>query len=106
MIRQPPRSTLFPYTTLFRSGQASLWLVAGTGHTLRRGRQLHRRCVSARFPSLSRRGGTVPRDLPSCPPASAHYRPAATSPRTNHEYLPAAVAAIDVSVSIVDAGGT
>src|SRR3712207_7075688 len=23
MIRQPPRSTLFPYTTLFRSGQVS-----------------------------------------------------------------------------------
>ena len=24
MIRRPPRSTLFPYTTLFRSGQAAL----------------------------------------------------------------------------------
>src|SRR5258708_26665357 len=24
MIRRPPRSTLFPYTTLFRSGQAHL----------------------------------------------------------------------------------
>src|SRR3712207_8645136 len=24
MIRRPPRSTLFPYTTLFRSGQASV----------------------------------------------------------------------------------
>src|SRR5687768_18296089 len=24
MIRRPPRSTLFPYTTLFRSGQADL----------------------------------------------------------------------------------
>src|SRR2546425_6857524 len=24
MIRRPPRSTLFPYTTLFRSGQAQL----------------------------------------------------------------------------------
>src|SRR5256885_10078825 len=24
MIRRPPRSTLFPYTTLFRSGRASL----------------------------------------------------------------------------------
>src|SRR5438105_12708440 len=24
MIRRPPRSTLFPYTTLFRSGEASL----------------------------------------------------------------------------------
>src|SRR5260370_40860281 len=27
MIRRPPRSTLFPYTTLFRSGLLSDWLV-------------------------------------------------------------------------------
>src|SRR5690349_23627634 len=32
MIRRPPRSTLFPYTTLFRSG----WVLHGGG--LRRGR--------------------------------------------------------------------
>src|SRR2546430_12562316 len=25
MIRRPPRSTLFPYTTLFRSGQHQMW---------------------------------------------------------------------------------
>src|SRR2546430_11152718 len=25
MIRRPPRSTLFPYTTLFRSGYGLLW---------------------------------------------------------------------------------
>src|SRR2546427_4777086 len=30
MIRRPPRSTLFPYTTLFRSGTAG-----GVGHRLR-----------------------------------------------------------------------
>src|SRR2546430_10537704 len=39
MIRRPPRSTLFPYTTLFRS-HVVLWsqfLAAGAGH-----RQLHR----------------------------------------------------------------
>src|SRR2546430_9635555 len=28
MIRRPPRSTLFPYTTLFRSE----WMVGGAGH--------------------------------------------------------------------------
>src|SRR2546430_6771716 len=27
MIRRPPRSTLFPYTTLFRSGQAFNWIM-------------------------------------------------------------------------------
>src|SRR5690348_17630117 len=29
MIRRPPRSTLFPYTTLFRSGQAGQRVVPG-----------------------------------------------------------------------------
>src|SRR3712207_7383620 len=34
MIRRPPRSTLFPYTTLFRSGHAGQRLVdhQGGGH--------------------------------------------------------------------------
>src|SRR3989454_5253347 len=30
MIRRPPRSTLFPYTTLFRSGEAVLSFEEGT----------------------------------------------------------------------------
>src|SRR6266550_9592733 len=38
MIRRPPRSTLFPYTTLFRSPSADQWLrfqcVHGMGHGL------------------------------------------------------------------------
>src|SRR5438067_10083857 len=29
MIRRPPRSTLFPYTTLFRSSARSCWLRKG-----------------------------------------------------------------------------
>src|SRR2546430_5629952 len=32
MIRRPPRSTLFPYTTLFRSGQITLGLAVGLGY--------------------------------------------------------------------------
>src|SRR5256885_7992573 len=31
MIRRPPRSTLFPYTTLFRSGGASTRVPVGAG---------------------------------------------------------------------------
>src|SRR2546426_12339284 len=31
MIRRPPRSTLFPYTTLFRSIQATLAVTVGQG---------------------------------------------------------------------------
>src|SRR2546422_3380378 len=45
MIRRPPRSTLFPYTTLFRSRKAPPSCAAGTGFApcvvftaLRRGR--------------------------------------------------------------------
>src|SRR2546430_4457682 len=38
MIRRPPRSTLFPYTTLFRSNKASAGLTitinSGTGGTM------------------------------------------------------------------------
>src|SRR2546428_10067366 len=39
MIRRPPRSTLFPYTTLFRSPQQHLSLVApAIGHSVPAGR--------------------------------------------------------------------
>src|SRR5258707_3322650 len=46
MIRRPPRSTLFPYTTLFRSllavvagaGAASLWQMGGKNRAWRRAR--------------------------------------------------------------------
>src|SRR3712207_6905510 len=41
MIRRPPRSTLFPYTTLFRSVAAELvGLVEGGAVALRRGQRL------------------------------------------------------------------
>src|SRR5256885_12329626 len=37
MIRRPPRSTLFPYTTLFRSqGQRRDWAGATSAHAARR----------------------------------------------------------------------
>src|SRR3989338_1675041 len=35
MIRRPPRSTLFPYTTLFRSGSFPRGGVTGAGQTVR-----------------------------------------------------------------------
>src|SRR3712207_7247895 len=34
MIRRPPRSTLFPYTTLFRSGTDQVADVTGAGDTV------------------------------------------------------------------------
>src|SRR5258708_20405274 len=43
MIRRPPRSTLFPYTTLFRSGCKSLLSLTLTNRTARKVlEQLHR----------------------------------------------------------------
>src|SRR3712207_8539380 len=60
MIRRPPRSTLFPYTTLFRSLVASLVRV----RRLRRGRLLR----VVRSP-VGRRGGVVPADAVALPAA-------------------------------------
>src|SRR2546422_7101927 len=40
MIRRPPRSTLFPYTTLFRSGRARVARSCARGADLRAGRTL------------------------------------------------------------------
>src|SRR5882724_12433139 len=39
MIRRPPRSTLFPYTTLFRSGQPRRSGAAGRARQRHRGRR-------------------------------------------------------------------
>src|SRR6267142_2314530 len=44
MIRRPPRSTLFPYTTLFRSRTSAV----GTGLAVDRGRRLGRRSAGPR----------------------------------------------------------
>src|SRR3989449_6614993 len=42
MIRRPPRSTLFPYTTLFRSGQRRARGIVGRVHDDQRGPRLAR----------------------------------------------------------------
>src|SRR5947207_9750388 len=57
MIRRPPRSTLFPYTTLFRSRAA-----AARGHRHRtRPRVLRRRRPARRGEADGRAGPGVPR---------------------------------------------
>src|SRR5947208_15350095 len=50
MIRRPPRSTLFPYTTLFRSGPPALSRPSATPHE-RCMRQTHRDRKSTRLNS-------------------------------------------------------
>src|SRR3989442_7155735 len=61
MIRRPPRSTLFPYTTLFRSTSPRPVIITtnAAGHILRtRGRRSSPE-VSGRYRSRSTRSGTV-----------------------------------------------
>src|SRR3712207_8201253 len=70
MIRRPPRSTLFPYTTLFRSSEGSL----GVDRT--RGPSLALRITGARAP---RRGRGNP---PATPRSEEH-----TSELQSRQYL-------------------
>src|SRR2546430_4669340 len=51
MIRRPPRSTLFPYTTLFRSAQ-------GKRAAVRRGRACSTEVTSAKVTALSPKSAT------------------------------------------------
>src|SRR2546426_5493709 len=69
MIRRPPRSTLFPYTTLFRSGHAAERETAG--------RELPRiepRCGERGLVTVDpgRQGGESPRDRKSTRLNSSH----------------------------------
>src|SRR2546430_543936 len=48
MIRRPPRSTLFPYTTLFRSRKLHLWLVGVPARPQHMSLEVNRRGVIRR----------------------------------------------------------
>src|SRR3712207_7557168 len=48
MIRRPPRSTLFPYTTLFRSGRRTRLLHSGEARRRRRARERRASLAAAR----------------------------------------------------------
>src|SRR5207249_10301624 len=54
MLRRPPRSTLFPYTTLFRSGVAGARHLAGAQRLAREG-ALHRLAPAVRAGQQPRR---------------------------------------------------
>src|SRR6266436_7364902 len=58
MIRRPPRSTLFPYTTLFRSGARHASAPAGRGDPRRRRRRRALSPPSAPLPSRPDRKST------------------------------------------------
>src|SRR3712207_8580433 len=80
MIRRPPRSTLFPYTTLFRSADEGARAAACT-RGARRGEGAHGRGGSSRGSRTCRRGrqGEPPASggLSAPPPRSSDGRPTA-----------------------------
>src|SRR5688572_31497190 len=63
MIRQPPRSTLFPYTTLFRSGWAEGARPAGAGALRPAGGTAARRTDQPPGPRLDPLAAAVPEPL-------------------------------------------
>src|SRR5256885_7667025 len=65
MIRRPPRSTLFPYTTLFRSHRAPV-----VRHTARSG--IERRDPPPQMQRRARRGRLPPEDRKSTRLNSSH----------------------------------
>src|SRR3712207_7191147 len=69
MIRRPPRSTLFPYTTLFRSGTIRPIRLFMAGRALRRVFQ-DVRCVA--LYAVSNRQG--PRQLAACQPIMERFQ--------------------------------
>src|SRR3712207_8858203 len=66
MIRRPPRSTLFPYTTLFRSGSGGMRGLVGRGAMSSRCQTPHRDA------QLRRSGGGGHRDRKSTRLNSSH----------------------------------
>src|SRR3712207_7912236 len=85
MIRRPPRSTLFPYTTLFRSRRAEAHprgarrAAPGTG-AAGRGQP-----VAGRRAPLLRRGGRMPHGLP-LPADATHVHGDRKSTRLNSSH--------------------
>src|SRR5947207_8448866 len=66
MIRRPPRSTLFPYTTLFRSEHAAAPADAACARRGRRARPLLRLALrQERHAAHPGEGGARPRRLPA-----------------------------------------
>src|SRR3989454_9635110 len=55
MIRRPPRSTLFPYTTLFRSGLGGLVVSGVYGRVV----EFHDQRSGGKIDDLDRHGGAV-----------------------------------------------
>src|SRR2546429_6026308 len=71
MIRRPPRSTLFPYTTLFRSASHSLHGCEAPDFKNRGGPDLSQ-ALACSIPRIGMRGGVRRRDRKSTRLNSSH----------------------------------
>src|SRR5256885_16721562 len=98
MIRRPPRSTLFPYTTLFRSGSyhAVLYDIEKWGATPCAGQQKPH-AYMVRFSELARAHGLLPilapaRDLALVPGGACEKR---TGENLNEAYIRCGLAGAD-----------
>src|SRR3712207_6928759 len=78
MIRRPPRSTLFPYTTLFRSVSVSL----PTLHKAQKGNP----CFCTRFSSLNQRVGASELWPSPYPPVDTNFSYTQTSSLRSEEH--------------------
>src|SRR2546430_10386918 len=61
MIRRPPRSTLFPYTTLFRSRSGRFQLYSAERSNLAQLRRINQDTASATEPAFSPDGSRIAR---------------------------------------------
>src|SRR2546430_2057656 len=78
MIRRPPRSTLFPYTTLFRSARADFAASSRGGRRRRFGANPSRRLLTFAEPTARIAGRFAPRRTRA---ASPEPRAPSTEPR-------------------------
>src|SRR2546429_6516044 len=68
MIRRPPRSTLFPSTTLFRSVLYLLWMLALAGRARQRAFVERMRAAAADASAMRGTDAAAPQDAPGQPP--------------------------------------
>src|SRR5947207_7488050 len=88
MIRRPPRSTLFPYTTLFRSHR---WHCPGGLYPRAAVNRPGKRCRGAGQPRWPDGGGEAGQPAGACLPSRAHADRKSTRLNSSHTVISYAV---------------